>query len=155
MPHADQGAWEIPRTFASSEMTLPKAEECLKKQLGNQYIMHDWKSALDAVMNVEGDIVQAQEALHKLASECQLPCLTIKLPRKSLPESAAIPQITNISKIKGLLNLLNLLNAQLRRISKLSIYFFLKISGVLSRSKNLSSLRRFRRYLSKLLPTYY
>ncbi|KAF8228279.1 hypothetical protein L208DRAFT_1404091, partial [Tricholoma matsutake] len=44
-------------------------------------------------MNAEGDILQAQEALHKLASECQLPHLTIKLPRKSPPESAAIPQI--------------------------------------------------------------
>jgi hypothetical protein len=74
-------------------MTLPEAKECLKKQLGNQYIVCDWKSALDAVMNAEGDILQAQEALHKLASECQLPCLTIKLPRKSPPESAAIPQI--------------------------------------------------------------
>jgi len=74
-------------------MTLPKAEECLKKQLGDRYIVRDWKSALDAVMNVEGDILQAQEALHKLASECQLPRFTIKLPRKSPPESAAIPQI--------------------------------------------------------------
>ncbi|KAF8227063.1 hypothetical protein L208DRAFT_1405994 [Tricholoma matsutake] len=44
-------------------------------------------------MNVEGDILQAQEALHKLASECQLPHLTIKLPCKSPPESATIPQI--------------------------------------------------------------
>jgi len=74
-------------------MTLPEAEECLKKQLGHQYIVHDWKSALDAVMNGEGDILQAQEALHKFASECQLPHFTIKLPCKSLPESATIPQI--------------------------------------------------------------
>jgi len=94
MLHADQGAWEILWTFASSEMTLPEAEECLKKKLGNQYIVDDWKSALDAVMNVEGDVVQAQEALHKLASECQLPHLTIKLPHKSPPKSATIPQIT-------------------------------------------------------------
>ncbi|KAF8227064.1 hypothetical protein L208DRAFT_1298399, partial [Tricholoma matsutake] len=34
-PRADQDAWGILQTFASSEMTLPKAEECLKKQLGN------------------------------------------------------------------------------------------------------------------------
>ena len=74
-------------------MTLPEAEESLKKQLGDRYIAHDWKSALDAVMNAEGDILQAQEALHKLVSECQLPCLTIKLPRKSPPESAATPKI--------------------------------------------------------------
>ncbi|KAF8234905.1 hypothetical protein L208DRAFT_1393355, partial [Tricholoma matsutake] len=33
------------------------------------------------------------EALHKLASECQLPHLTIKLPHKSPPESATIPQM--------------------------------------------------------------
>ena len=71
--HADQSAWEILQTFASSEMTLPDAGECLKKQLGNQYIARDWQPALDAVMNAEGDIFQAQEALQKLASECQLP----------------------------------------------------------------------------------
>ena len=74
-------------------MTLPEAKECLKKQLGNQYLTCDWKSALDAVMNAEGDVLQAQEALHKLASECQLPHLTIKLPCKSPPKSAAIPKI--------------------------------------------------------------
>ena len=55
--------------------------------------MHDWKSDLDAFINAEGDILQAQEALHKLASKCQLPQLTIKLLCKSPPESAAILQI--------------------------------------------------------------
>jgi hypothetical protein len=68
--HADQSAWEILQTFTSSEMTLPDAKEHLKKQLGNQYIACDWQPALDVVMNAEGDIFQAQEALQKLASEC-------------------------------------------------------------------------------------
>jgi hypothetical protein len=52
-------------------------------------------------------------------------------PRNSTPVTQDYlnmnPLRDNISKIKGLLNLLNLLNAQLRRISKLSIYFSLKL----------------------------
>ena len=89
-PRVDRGAWEILRNFATSEMTLPNAEEHLKKQLGDRYNERDWRPALDAVMNAEGDVMQAQEALHKLAAECRLPRLTIRLPPQSRP---AIPQI--------------------------------------------------------------
>jgi hypothetical protein len=54
-------------------MTLPAAEEQLKNQLGNRYNTWDWQPALNAVMNAEGDIVKAQEALVQLSSTTQLP----------------------------------------------------------------------------------
>jgi hypothetical protein len=53
-PCADHGAWEILQNFAASEMTLPNAEEHLKKQLGDRYNECDWRLALDAVMNCRG-----------------------------------------------------------------------------------------------------
>jgi hypothetical protein len=68
-PCADCGAWDIIRTFAMSKMTLPDAEEHLKKHLGDQYNECDWQPALNAVMNVEGDVSHAQDAVHHLASE--------------------------------------------------------------------------------------
>ncbi|KAF8227377.1 hypothetical protein L208DRAFT_1297022 [Tricholoma matsutake] len=77
---SDCGAWDILRIFATSSMTLPAAEEQLKTHLGNRYNARDWQPALDAVMNAEGDIIQAQEALAWLSSTTQLPRLTIRLP---------------------------------------------------------------------------
>lgn len=94
-PRADCGAWNILRTFAASDMTLPVAEETLKKHLGNRYNESDWQSALNAVMNAEGDVLKAQEALTTLAFESQLPRLTIRLPGRSrAPELEVAPQIT-------------------------------------------------------------
>ena len=58
-------------------MTLPAAEEQLKNHLGNRYNTRDWQPALDAVMNAEGDVVKAQEALAQLSSTTRL---TIRLP---------------------------------------------------------------------------
>ena len=60
-------------------MTLPIAEEQLKTHLGDRYNTRDWQPALDAVMNAEGDIIQAQEALAQLFLMTQLPQLTIRL----------------------------------------------------------------------------
>ena len=57
----------------TSSMTLPAAEEQLKNHLGNQYNAWDWQPALNMAMNVEGDIVKAQEALAWLSSTTQLP----------------------------------------------------------------------------------
>ncbi|KAF8237195.1 hypothetical protein L208DRAFT_1248831, partial [Tricholoma matsutake] len=66
---ADCGTWDILWTFAASDMALPVAEETLKKHLGNQYNESDWQPALNAVMNAEGDVLKAQEALTTLAFE--------------------------------------------------------------------------------------
>ena len=79
-PCSDHGAWEIIQNFATSSMTLPTAEEQLKNHLGAQYNVQDWQPALDAVMNTEGNVVKAQEALEKLSSMTQLPRLMIRLP---------------------------------------------------------------------------
>lgn len=92
-PRSDHGAWEIIRNFATSSMTLPTAEEQLKKHLGAQYNVRDWQPALDAVMNAEGDIVKAQEALEKLSSTTQLPRLMIRLPPLHLRHNHSEPQI--------------------------------------------------------------
>ena len=79
-PHSDCGAWEILWNFATSSMTLPAAKEQLKTHLGDQYNAQDWQPVLDAVMNAEGNIIQAQEALAQLSSMTQLLQLTIRLP---------------------------------------------------------------------------
>ena len=79
-PRADSGAWDIIRAFATSEMTLPEAEERLKKHLGERYNTRDWHPALDAVMDAEDNTSHTQEAIHRLASKSQLPQLVIKLP---------------------------------------------------------------------------
>ena len=60
-------------------MILPAAKEQLKTLLSDQYNTQDWQPALDAVMNTEGDMIQAQEALAQLSSMTQLLQLTIRL----------------------------------------------------------------------------
>ena len=78
-------------------MTLPDAEEHLKSHLGDRYNQQDWQPALDAVMNAEGDIPCAQEAIHHLASKSQFPRLKIKISRRLVkPESP--PQLVDAEK---------------------------------------------------------
>ena len=99
-PRADRGAWNILRSFATSDMSLPEAEEHLKTHLGDQYNDSDWRPALDAVMKAEGDVVQAQAAIHKLASQSQLPRLTVRIPCRSHPRhSNTAPQLDEAEKL--------------------------------------------------------
>ena len=63
-------------------MTLPIVIDRLKEHLGNAYKDEDWKPAFDAVFNAEGDVLQAQEAIHNLATANQLPKLIIKIPAR-------------------------------------------------------------------------
>jgi hypothetical protein len=72
-------------------MTLPAAEKQLKNHLGNRYNTQDWQRALNAVMNAEGNIVKAQEALAWLSSTTQLPQLTIRLPLLQSQSDLAAP----------------------------------------------------------------
>jgi hypothetical protein len=97
-PRADSGAWDIIRAFATSEMTLPEAEERLKKHLGERYNTCDWHPALDAVMDAEDDTSRAQEAIHHLASKSQLPRLVIKLPRRLEGHESSVSQIVDVEK---------------------------------------------------------
>jgi hypothetical protein len=99
-PRADHGAWDILRSFATSDMSLPEAEEQLKTHLGDQYNDSDWRPALDAVMKAEGDAVQAQAAIHKLASGSQLPRLTIRIPGNGRPKHSDVaPQLAEAEKL--------------------------------------------------------
>ncbi|PPQ93410.1 hypothetical protein CVT25_004727 [Psilocybe cyanescens] len=90
-PFSDPGAWEILRQFASTDMALPVAKEKLMTYLGNHYNDKDWRPALKAVMDAEGDVVKAQELLRKFSEICERPKLIIKLPARP-PQAVAIEE---------------------------------------------------------------
>ncbi|KAH9955583.1 hypothetical protein BGW80DRAFT_1466932 [Lactifluus volemus] len=48
-------------------MTLSQAEEQLLQLLGTRYNDEDWRPALKAVMDAEGDVIMAQEAIRKIS----------------------------------------------------------------------------------------
>jgi len=60
-------AWLILRDFATSDMRLPEAEKALENLFGGQYEDSDWRPGLKAVMDAEGDIAVAQDALDQLS----------------------------------------------------------------------------------------
>jgi hypothetical protein len=62
-PFSNHGAWDILHQFTSSDMTLPQAEEKLLAHLGNHYKDADWRPALKAIMDAEGNVMQAQDAV--------------------------------------------------------------------------------------------
>ncbi|KAI6024684.1 hypothetical protein BKA83DRAFT_99321, partial [Pisolithus microcarpus] len=64
--HADPLAWTIVRDFVTSDMTLPEVESALQLHLGDHFIDADWQPALKVVMDAEGDVDQALEAVDKL-----------------------------------------------------------------------------------------
>ncbi|KAH9955966.1 hypothetical protein BGW80DRAFT_1257945 [Lactifluus volemus] len=61
-------------------MTLPQAELALNNHLGDRYKDIDWRPALNAVMDAEGDVQKAQKAIQRLSAACGRPKITIKLP---------------------------------------------------------------------------
>ena len=71
-------------------MTLPVAEERLIKHLGNRFKDNDWRPALKAVMDAEGDVPAAQLAVQRFSVKCSQPKLTIKLPATRPPQIVAI-----------------------------------------------------------------
>ncbi|KIN96796.1 hypothetical protein M404DRAFT_162309, partial [Pisolithus tinctorius Marx 270] len=84
---ADPEAWSIMCQFAQDpDMTLLAAEKCLQELLKDQFVYEHWQPALNAVMEAEGDVMQAAEAVQRLAS-ATLHCtgLTIKIPAKKCP----------------------------------------------------------------------
>ncbi|KIK80476.1 hypothetical protein PAXRUDRAFT_15773 [Paxillus rubicundulus Ve08.2h10] len=48
-------------------MNLPEAEACLAAHLGHCYIDLDWRPALMAVMDAEGDVAATMKAIKPLA----------------------------------------------------------------------------------------
>src|SRR5882757_5574765 len=61
--HFDPAAWKIVRTFATTPMSLPDAEKNLQTHLGERYMHSDWRPALKAVMDAEGDAEMALNAI--------------------------------------------------------------------------------------------
>ena len=59
-------AWDILENFATTDMTLPQAEDALKDHLGDQYFDEKWRPALVAVMAAEKDTTAALESIKRL-----------------------------------------------------------------------------------------
>ena len=59
-------AWDILEKFATTDMSLPQAENALKGHLRNRYVDEEWQPALDAVMAAENDATAALEQLKEL-----------------------------------------------------------------------------------------
>ena len=79
-------AWCVIRDFATTEMSLPEAEERVKEILGNHYIDTDWRPTFKAVMNAEGDSNKAASEVEELAqAACRRTGLKIKIPARRPP----------------------------------------------------------------------
>ena len=79
-PFSNHGAWDILHQFAGLDMTLPQAKEKLLAHLGDCYKDTDWHPALKAIMDAEGDVTNAQDAVQSYATTCKRPKLITKLP---------------------------------------------------------------------------
>ena len=114
---SDPGAWNILRQFASTEMTLPQAETALTQHLGNQYKDSDWRPALKAVMDAEGDVPKAQKAVQILSAACGKPKITIKLPPTRPPQLVAAEE--NLANSIKVLHQKNRIFGQLPTVEEL------------------------------------
>jgi hypothetical protein len=101
-PLSEPGAWDILRRFASSDMTLPQAEEHLLHLLGTRYKDENWRPALNAIMDAEGNVIMAQEAIRKISLTCERPKLTIKLPARNRPPELATVEDDLMGSVKDL-----------------------------------------------------
>ncbi|KAF9220181.1 hypothetical protein BS17DRAFT_759942 [Gyrodon lividus] len=105
-PHADPLAWKIIYEFAMTDLSLPNAEIRLQAHLGNHFIDADWRPALRAVMDAEGDPQAAVLAIKPLeqAAMCR-PGLKIhiSLLPKDLPQlkSAGDELAQSINELKA------------------------------------------------------
>lgn len=83
-PHTDPLAWNIVHKFATTEMSLPNAENKLQALLGERYIDSDWRPALKAVMDAEGDVEMALNAIDALMQAASRRTgLKIRIPARS------------------------------------------------------------------------
>ncbi|KAI6013094.1 hypothetical protein BKA83DRAFT_4363237, partial [Pisolithus microcarpus] len=65
-------------------MTLPEVESALQLHLGDRFVDADWQLALKVVMDAEGDVDQALEAVDKLQdAAASRTGLKIKIPAQS------------------------------------------------------------------------
>ncbi|KAJ7435991.1 hypothetical protein B0H11DRAFT_1937097 [Mycena galericulata] len=61
-----RAGWDVILEFATTKMSLPQAEKCLKQIFGTGYVASDWKAALDVVMDSEEDSAIAELAVRAL-----------------------------------------------------------------------------------------
>lgn len=87
-PHVNPAAWNIVRKFATTEMPLPAVENDLKAHLRERYVDSDWRPALKAIMDAEGDTEIALNAVNALAEAASRRTgLKIRIPAR--PQQAA------------------------------------------------------------------
>ncbi|KAG1736619.1 uncharacterized protein EDB91DRAFT_1031031, partial [Suillus paluster] len=98
----DPVAWKIVYIFAMTEMSLPNAERDLQACLGERYLDSDWRLALKAVIDAEGDTkiaLNAVEALKQAASCCT--GLKIWIPTIPAIPTAACPRPDQLSSAEA------------------------------------------------------
>jgi hypothetical protein len=67
-PCNNAGAWDILKTYAMDESSLPEVEEKLQNHLGNHYSFADWKPVFDGIFNAEKDTEAALGVIDKLCN---------------------------------------------------------------------------------------
>ncbi len=85
-------------------MTLPQAEAALIQHLGDRFKDADWRPALKAVMDAEGDVQKAQNAIRTMSTACGRPKITIKLPARlaARPPQLITAEESLVSSVKVL-----------------------------------------------------
>ncbi|CAK5282842.1 unnamed protein product [Mycena citricolor] len=82
---ATKAAWDVMLAFATTDMSLPQAEEQLQRVLGPAYYPKDWQAALEAVMACEGDAVEAELAVRDLIAATQPSESRTDVPQRRYP----------------------------------------------------------------------
>ena len=59
-------AWDILEKFATTDKSLPQAENALKDHFGDQYMDEKWRLALDTVMAAENNTTAALDSIREL-----------------------------------------------------------------------------------------
>ncbi|KAG8217124.1 hypothetical protein J3R82DRAFT_5159 [Butyriboletus roseoflavus] len=94
-PHADPLTWKIIHEFTTTDLSPPNAEIRLQAHLGGCFIDTDWRPALQAVMNAEGDVQAALMVIKPLEQAAiRQPGLKIQIPLG--PKDLQVPQLKSI-----------------------------------------------------------
>lgn len=102
-PHADPLAWDIIRDFATSDMSLPQAEAALQAHLGMRFVDTDWRPGLKAVMDAEGSVDAALEAIEALCKEASSHSrLKIRLPARPKPDQTILAEEVLLAEVRDL-----------------------------------------------------
>jgi len=94
LPNNHAAAWDLMREFATTDLGLPQAEERLKTLLGDQYVDEDWRPMLCAVMEAEGNVETALNAIERLTKDTRIAPpsrLTITIPPRASKLTITIP----------------------------------------------------------------